>query len=151
MEVTLGCLIASMTLGAAVLDWSQPDRTLASYSSTELMARHVENAIGPSDSTQPGEYDWQSIRLSSVSPATASGRHVVIDAQGKYRFQPSFQQHQTLSGQPGVIQIGVVVDRSSKTLNPTQRRIALSLVQALQKKCGIPDARVLRDKQLILK
>jgi len=153
MEVTLGCLIASMTLGAAVLDWSQPDRPLANLSSTELIARHVENAMGSANQDQPNQHTWQSIRISPTwadSLDQADDKHLIIDSHGEYNFQPSFQKHQRLAGQPGVIQIGVTVSRQNTKLTAVQQRVTMSLIQALQKKCNIPDARVSCDKQLAL-
>lgn len=135
MARTLGCLVASMTLGAALLDWVQPKRLPVEAARTELMS------FVPG--TAPG--NWRSIQLDPQSPADrTSPSHFIISRDGR-AYPTSRWQNQQPAGREGVVRIHLVSDENSNKVTPNQLRKAGELVRALQHECAIADGLVHYD------
>jgi hypothetical protein len=136
MARTLGCLVASMTLGAALLDWVQPKRLPAATARTELMSIVRQG-------TAPGA--WRSIHLDSQPPNRSSGySHFVIRADGQ-AFPTDLWQNRQAIGDTGVVRIALESSDNSNQVTREQIYRADELVQLLQKECSIPTEQVHLD------
>jgi hypothetical protein len=128
MASTLGCLVASMTLGAFLLDWFQPkpSRPGAEVSHTTLISLLQPGIAAPGT--------WRSIQLDSQSPGE-SRSHFVINREGQISKTDLWQRPE---GAEGVIRIGLISSDNSNEATPSQWSTANELIQAIQHTCGIP-------------
>jgi len=139
MARTLGCLVASMTVGAAILDAVQPSRAGAARQSIELTARGSSL-----------DQSWSAIR---IAPQWAVGRshlgetHFIIDPDGKCSPTDHWLKQRRFRQEP-VVRIYLLAPAQSNYVTVAQWTTTQELVAALQQRCQIPDQRVLRDDTL---
>lgn len=133
MARTLGALVASMTFGAALLDWVQPKRVPAATARTELMS--VLNK-----DTEPA--DWRSIQLDPQSPGSAGKpAHFLIEPNGQ-AFSTELWQNQQPVGNEGIVRIGLIAPDNSNQVTPVQWSKAREVVGLLQRACAIGSEQV---------
>jgi hypothetical protein len=138
MARTLGCLVASMTVGAALLDWFQPNRLINNGPSIELIAR--------------GSGTWTSIR---VAPQRAGGAgkvsdaHFCIDREGNCN-PTDYWINQRRFGNESVVRVGLVAAPNSNEVALPQWWAAQELIAALQQQWPIPENRIQLDDTLAL-
>lgn len=134
MARTLGCLVASMTLGAALLDWVKPTQMPAPPANgTELMSR-VRQGTAP--------IPWKGIQLDPQAPGDRS--HFVIDRQGHWA-PTTLWLDQEQVGNQGMVRIGLVAAENSNQVTVEQVGTAQHLVNVLQRECGIASDQVHHD------
>lgn len=134
MARTLGCLVASMTLGAALLDWVQPKRVPAAPAAgTELMS-----IVGQGTEPVP----WKGIQLDPQTPGDRS--HFVIDREGRCA-PTTLWRDQEPAGSPGMVRIGLLAADNSNQVTAEQVGMAKRLVRALQHECSIASEQVHYD------
>jgi hypothetical protein len=120
MERTLFCLLVSMTGGALILHFSQPNRSSHRQTRTDLIGRTA---------AQP----WHAVQISpqpDVVTSAATCSHFFIDHDGKTHPTDSWLREKQL-GQRGVLQIGLQTDDSSREITPAQWAAAMDLIRAL--------------------
>lgn len=136
MDRTLICLVVSMTLGAVVLQWIQPDRGHSRAHARDLIA-------GMS-------HPWRGIHL---DPARASFEesirhsHFVITADGHCRTTPNWTGQETI-GADAVIRIALITPPYSHEVTREQSRAAQLLIEALIKQGSISPEQVIWDDTL---
>jgi hypothetical protein len=121
MERTLFCLLVSMTGGALILHFSQPNRSSDQRAGTHLIGRTA---------AQP----WHAVHISPQPDAVASAAtcsHFFIDHSGRTHPTDSWLREKSL-GQPGVLQIGLQTARDSREITPAQWTAAMDLIRALK-------------------
>lgn len=153
MEVTLGCLVASMTLGAAVLDWSQPNGAYRSLSPTELTALHLKDKIDRSMESQAQAGQWSSIYIgprADTQSSPVADCHIVIERDGQCAVSDDFIKGQSLPGYQGQVRIGMVVSGRDTQASSSQIQVAERLVHILKKKCAISDHQIELDRSLLI-
>jgi hypothetical protein len=136
MAHTLGCLVASMTVGAILLHVVQPkpDRP-AAVPALELVAVTQE---------------WQSIQ---VEPARPDGRidpaqtHFFVDRDGRCSDTETWRTQKHV-GQPGIIHIAIQPTGNANKVTGAQWNTTKLLVGDLEQKCRIPNKRVILSKGL---
>jgi len=140
MARTLGCLVASMTLGAALLDWVQPKRSPADTPRTELVSI-VQHGTPVAN--------WRAIQL-DPQPAGSEGvrSHFVISREGR-AFSTRRWLNQESVGLEGIVRIGLLAADNSNEVTPAQVRKANDLILALQHECGIPGDQVHYDALVV--
>lgn len=139
MARTLGCLVASMTVGAALLDWVQPRpaRAPAMSTGTELMSLVQQGSGGPGT--------WRSIHLDPQPPErSATQSHFVINKQGQAYPTSLWRQQQSL-GNTGTVRIGLMAADNSNQVTQAQWTKAAELVRAIQNECRIPNEQIHYD------
>ena len=130
MARTLGCLVASMTLGAALLDWIQPTPA----GSSAATARTELTSLVQQGTSAPGT--WRSIQLDPEPPGkTPAHSHFVIGQDGQ-AFRTLLWQQQP-AGAEGIVRIGLVASDNSNEVTPQQLSKAKELVLAIQHECSI--------------
>lgn len=139
MERTLFCLLVSMTAGALILHFSQPNRPAAGRPGTELMSR-----------TQA----WHAVHISpqpDVPTSASTSSHFFINQQGQTYPTDSWIAHRAL-GQPGVLQIGLQTPIDSREISPEQWAAAMDLIRFLKDnfRIAIQDRDILIDNALTL-
>lgn len=130
MARTLGCLVASMTIGAALLDWVQPKpaHSTASIAGTELVGLVRQGALAPGT--------WRSIQLDpQPNERTSSRSHFVIGLDGQ-AVPTALWKQQRAAGDEGTVMIAVASDNSNQ-VTPEQWTKADQLVRTLQNECRI--------------
>lgn len=139
MARTLGCLVASMTAGAAVLDWVQPDRPASQRRAIELVA-------SGSTITQ----QWDSIRIDSFrnDSKKLSETHFFVDRQGNWQPTDCWVNQRKL-GRASEVRIGLQSSAGSNIVTPSQVATTQELVSALQRACKI-QARALWNDTIAL-
>jgi len=150
MARTLACLVASMTLGAVVLDWFQPPRPAAPLTGTELIARHVRQAIQRSAQGSIVPHRWRAIRIDPWhlgSDSEADDIHFVIDRAGGCCLTEGWRVQKPL-GPTGVVRIGLLASRQSNEITRSQKSAADDLIRVLQQECNIPGQKVDWDDTL---
>lgn len=122
----LGCLVASMTLGAAVLDWGQPDRPPSQRRALELIAQ---------GSTMR---QWDSIRVDPKHDVSLSAKdaHFIVDAQGNCAATENWRGQRPLDRMPQ-IRIGLQAPLNSNQVTVSQWNGARELIDELQRVCKI--------------
>lgn len=132
MARTLGCLVASMTLGAALLDWVQPKHLPAATNRTELMSIVR---------TSPAV--WRGIQLDPQSAGTKAQSHFVISPDGR-AYPTTRWQNQEAVGTEGIVRISLLAGNSNQ-ITPEQANKADELVRALQHECSIANEQIHYD------
>ncbi|NLX15052.1 MAG: hypothetical protein GXY44_15575 [Phycisphaerales bacterium] len=153
MEVTLGCLVASMTLGAAMLDWFQPNQSAAPWRTTDLMARHLQEAIHISGRGDLPASTWHGIRLDPHPAGQREGLDqfdIVIDREGNYTLTGSKQRESNPDRHNGIIRIGLLTHPTSNEATVAQSLTTGKLVGILQQQCGISEQNVDKNGRLVL-
>lgn len=139
MARTLGCLVASMTMGAALLDWVQPKpaRLLAATSGTELAGLVRQGTPGT----------WRSIQL-AAQPAnrSAARSHFLIRLNGQAEGTALWQK-QLAAGDEGVVRIALASDNSNQVTSEQWSK-ANELVKEIQDTCLIPTGQIHVDDML---
>jgi len=126
----LGCLVASMTLGAAFLDWFQPNQPESETPRRQLIAQ-IRNAIHPSaEGSVPAE-KWQVIRAVAAVAGDDTRVHFVVDRNGDWAPTPHWQNQKTI-GESGVIRIGLRTEGQSGEITIPQWKAACQLRSNLQ-------------------
>jgi len=129
MAQTLGCLVASMTVGALLLHLVQPKpEQPAPAPAIELIAHSI---------TQP----WQQIR---VEPGHVDGRidprhtHFFVDREGRWSYTETWQTQSHL-GRKGVVQIALQPSANTNKVTAPQWETTRRLMAVLLKECSIPN------------
>ena len=130
MAKMLGCLVASMTIGAAVLDWFEPKRPDASTPRRALIAE-IRGAINPAAEGSTLTAKWQTIRAIPVTGSDASRVHCLVDRHGNRSFTPYWVNQQPI-GERGVIRIGLSTPANSAEITKAQWATACQLRNNLQ-------------------
>jgi hypothetical protein len=134
MARTLFFLVAAMTAGAAMLDWSQP--------APQAARRPIELiALGPA-SSEP----WGSIRI-RAHPGEVfepSDAHFVIDRDGNCLATDHWRAQHRFGEQP-VVRIGVQTPPHTNVVTQRQWTTTQSLIQALQRLGAVPGPAVTVD------
>jgi hypothetical protein len=125
MERTLFCLLLSMTAGAMVLHFGQPDRSLAGAARTGLTARHETT-----------------IYVHSQADSEGKPLHFFVDRDGK----ASPTDRWLTASRQGSVHIGL---QTSSSRPPTSRQwqTTETLIQQLRQQFSA-DARVVYDETL---
>lgn len=150
MARTLGCLVASMTAGATLLDWIRPEQTPALSARTELMSevRDVLGQAGAHGGSQP----WYAVHVGPQRPGDALARrrsHFVIGRDGELSRIESSEAGEAIASD-GVVRIGLLGSADSNEITQIQWGRAIELVQALQREYAIPGERVHLDDTLVV-
>lgn len=122
MTRTLACLVASMSIGAAFLDWLRPDDFSGTSRGIELIARGAAPASG-----------WEAVRvMTHVGDASDLDlrTHFVVDPEGHFQPTRGWERQRVLDATPTVRVVLVVPPNQHVT--PDQRSAAESLVYQLQ-------------------
>lgn len=126
----LGCLVASMTIGAAVLDWFEPKRPDASTPRRQLIAE-IRKAIDPAAEGSTLTAKWQTIRAIPATGSDASRVHFLVDRDGQWSYTPFWQNQQPI-GERGVIRIGLSTPAGNTEITNAQWGAACQLRNNLQ-------------------
>lgn len=147
MARTLGCLVASMTLGAILLEFTQPDRP-----SRTPLAGNLLQSVRPEVSADGADrsVEWEAI---SVVPQTrltddpSITPHIVISPEGDYLDRSNWDRQARLHPADTVL-VGLLDAAGGEDVPHRQWEAAWRLVQALQAECSIPDSRITIDDRL---
>lgn len=135
MARTLGSLVLSMTIGAAVLDWWQPNTVSAGRPATELMAR--------GGLTAREDQVVRFVPQRSGGAAQARNAHFFIDREGAcYVTNPSQRQNVPA----GEIRVNLLAAANTNEIAAPQWDAARRLLGELQ----VPPHRVIVDDTLAL-
>ncbi|MCL2330402.1 MAG: N-acetylmuramoyl-L-alanine amidase [Phycisphaerae bacterium] len=133
MARTLVCLVASMTLGAALLDWVQPKPAhMGAYASgTELTSMVNSDAPGI----------WNSIRLDAQPTNRSAQRaHFVVHPNGQV-VRTSLWQQQQSAGEKGVVSIAIASDHTNQ-MTQAQIDTAKALAETIRDRYRIQQVHV---------
>lgn len=134
MARTLGCLIASMTVGATLLDWGQPAGANGSPPVIELTAISA----------------WSGIRIApqwAVGTKQTGQTHFVVDGKGHCAATDHWVNQTRFNHEP-VVRIYLIAPTHSNRVTDPQWTATKDLVSALQRRCNIPSNRIQRDDTL---
>lgn len=148
MAKMLGCLVASMTLGAVLLDWFQPNRPDAETPRRQLIAQ-IRNAIDPTAKGGTTTEKWQTIRALPLSPGEPARVHFTVDAEGRWT-PTSLWKNQQPIGEPGVIRIGLQTSSGSGEITSAQWSATCQLRNNLQEMYKITRERFIPSPDLRL-
>ncbi|GMU20373.1 MAG: hypothetical protein AMXMBFR13_04700 [Phycisphaerae bacterium] len=129
MARTLGCLVVSMTTGAAFLHWVQPEPTKSRppVSGIELIASMI---------SQP----WHAVRIEPArmeQGLSSRHAHFFVDREGRASIFDNWRS-QSPVGQPGVIRIALQAAANTNEVTDRQWMATEQLVAKLLKECQIP-------------
>lgn len=130
MASTLGCLVASMSIGAILLHWVQPTPG-RSVPPPELIARSIK---------QP----WQYVHIDATradGQANLRNTHFYVDRAGGWSYTETWAAQAQL-GQKGVIHVALQAAPDSNQITPAQWNMTQRLLKVLLKECGIPGRHV---------
>ena len=139
MARTLGCLVASMTLGAMLLDWVQPDSIASATAPVGLMAPAADG------------HAWKSIHVMPQrgQGSSSASAHWVVDRDGRAVQTDHWKnKRQLLPG--GEVRVCLIAPAQSNDITPRQWAAALELVAGLQQECQIARNQVVVDDTLAL-
>lgn len=132
----LGCLVASMTIGAAVLDWVQPNRVEADTPRRQLIAQ-IQNSIHPSAAEGSTiAVHWRGIRAVPITANDPSRAHFVVDRNGKWDATEMWQDQKPV-GEVGMIRIGLHAAPGSGEITTAQWTSTTKLRDNLREMYGI--------------
>lgn len=144
---TLACLVLSMTVGAAVLDWFQPDRIAGQVGGPALVAL-LRDSISEPTQADAEQRQWRVIRIDPQHGDAAAGArsaHIVIDHDGRWAPTENWRNQQPLHDAETLC-IGLRASADSNVVTPDQWRAMTMIVRTLQQMCRIPgQAVVLND------
>ncbi len=132
MTRTLACLVASMSIGAACLDWLRPDDVSGASRGIELIARGAATAR-----------EWEAVRVMTHDGDVNDldlRTHFVIDDQGYYQPTRGWERQRVLDATPTVRVVLTVP--ASQHVTPAQRSAAESLINQLQSTLHISPSHV---------
>jgi hypothetical protein len=138
MDRTLFCLLVSMTLGAMILNWTQPERPAHHRAPAELTAVIPDRW-----------YAISVIPLHDNERGNEAASHFLVDRDGR-RSATEPWTAQRRFGSIGMVRIGLVAPPGSQEVSRPQRAAAEALVQELRDRCDIPGERVFWDDTLIV-
>jgi hypothetical protein len=130
MAKMLGCLVASMTIGAAVLDGFEPKRPDTATPRRQLIAE-IRKAIYPAAEGSTLTAKWRTIRAIPVASSDTSRVHFIVHRDGNWSYTPSWQNQEPI-GERGVIRIGLSTPANSAEITTTQWGAACQLRNNLQ-------------------
>lgn len=150
MDKTLGCLVASMTLGALVLYYTQPELPATQGKSRFLIA---EPSV------------WHAIHIDPeaiMADQPAGSAHFYVDQSGEWAKTGLWTHQQRLTGEAPlrdtdgqeaasyeqVIRIGLITPSGSYEITEAQHARASLLVQELSERFGIASERIIWDDTL---
>jgi len=145
----LACLVASMTIGAAVLEWSQPASSAQPFTGRQLIAQ-LKDAIHQPDQDDAAARRWQTIRIEPRNKDSQGGApdcHFLLRRDGRLEFTENWRAQRQLP-EAGVIEIALEVSTGSDQANRVQRQGAEHLVRSLQEMYGIPSRGILPNDAL---
>lgn len=127
MAQTLGCLVASMTVVAILLNWVQPRPSRpAAPAAMDLIAHSIKQ-------------QWQFVR---VDPAPQDGRidpretHFFVDREGSLSWTETWRTQSHL-GQKGVVRIALQLSANTNQIPAAQWETTAWLLGILRDRCGI--------------
>lgn len=138
MAQTLACLVASMTIGAAVLDWFQPSRAASPTATPQLIAE-LRNAIETDPQADTGRVDWHRIQIQAASNAMEVANrafHVLVLQDGTWILTDNWR-HQVGLGVDGVIRIGLQAAAHSNEVSNDQWATTQQIVRSIQDLCQV--------------
>ena len=148
---TLFCLVATMTLGAAILDWVQPAYQVKHKQSHQLVALLTKAINRPSEAANI-QNQWQEIQIHLQSPESGPQPHkphFLIDRKGNMSATENWRI-QKQSPTPGVIRIGILCPSNVKHMTKPQANTMQKLVIGLQQLCKIRSSGIIFSKNLDL-
>jgi len=150
MARTLGCLVASMTVGAALLDWIQPERMPIASARTELMSE-VRDVLGQGGGEGGPARQWEAVHVSPLRPDDRDQDrwHFVIGRDGQLSLISPGRMREGADSH-GEVRVGLLGSTQSNEITPGQWARALQLVQTLQQEYQIPGERVVWDDTLVV-
>lgn len=137
MARTLGCLVASMTVGAAVLDWVQPSHSASETPAIELIAR---------GSSQ----QWNAVRIAArppTGPEAVRDTHFIIDRDGKWDATEAWVKGRHF-GRESVVRISLLTSGRSNQVSSNQSLAVQRLVGELQRLYTIDARQIVVDDTL---
>ena len=149
MAKTLACLVASMTIGAALLDWFDPVRADRSSPAVPLIAQ-LREAIDQPDADAPIGTCWHAIHVDPQQGDPESGLqavHVIVGSDGQWSLTNNWS-HQRQIGEEGVVRIGLRVKAPSNTVSRAQWQETVEIIRNLQQLCQISGQQVLLSDML---
>ncbi|HPD31919.1 MAG TPA: hypothetical protein PLL20_18145 [Phycisphaerae bacterium] len=117
-----------MTLGAAFLDWFQPNQPASETPRRQLIAR-IRSAIHPTAEGSTPVERWHVIR--AVAASDNSGVHFIVDRDGSWTATPHWQNQKAI-GEAGVIRIGLRTEGRTGEITVPQWQAACQLRNNLQ-------------------
>jgi hypothetical protein len=151
MARTLGCLVASMTIGAAVLDWFQPAHQAGATPRRQLIAQIREAIHQPAEGSALPQR-WHAIRVDPQRGADRTAQapaHFVVDPDGHWSLTEHWNNQQPL-GEEGVVRIGLRTPPNSNQITPVQWVETRQLIGSLQDMCHITRQGLILSKALAL-
>jgi hypothetical protein len=145
----LACLVASMTVGATVLDWSQPATSAELLPGPQLTAQ-LRDAVRHVGQDDGAGHRWRAIRIEPHHQGSADAGaacHFLIRRDGTFELMDDPQAQRRLA-EEGVIGIALEVSASSNQTTRVQSRTARQLILSLQRAYGIPSQAVLTSDAL---
>lgn len=119
-----------MTLGAAFLDWFQPNPPASETPRRQLIAR-IRSAIHPTAEGSVPTERWQVIRAVASSNGDNSSVHFIVNRDGTW-IATSHWQNQQAIGEAGVIRIGLQTEGQTGEITVPQWQAACQLRNNLQ-------------------
>jgi len=153
MARTLCCLVASMTLGATVLDWFQPTQQVNHRQSHQLIAllkNDIQPAQGNTQASQP-QASWRTILIYPYRPTANSPMeifHFLVDEKGTIT-RTNHWKKQKMTDNRGIIRIAMLTNTDSNEITKSQWTATRELVICLQHTCNISDQQTIWDDTLV--
>ena len=148
MAKMLGCLVASMTIGAALLDWFQPNRVDADTPRRQLIAQ-IRDAINPAAGNSTPAEKWHTIRAVPMATGDAIRAHFLVDRDGTWDATTQWQSQKNV-GESGVIRIGLKTPSGSCEITGAQWSSTCQLRNNLQEMYKITRERFVPSPSLRL-
>lgn len=161
----LGCLVASMTFGAAVLLWIEPvglDPTQPVVRLASLEEIHADVTATESP-VRPGR--WTGIRFAQhvvdrsrtlaarTDRTDAAGRqpyHFLVDLTGRIFPTESWRTQQGSGQATGAIRVVLTHREANEEVSPAQDEALRRLIETLRSTCDIPAEQVERVTESVL-
>ena len=140
-----------MTIGATVLEWSQPASSAQPPPGRQLIAQ-LRDAIRHVGQDDTAGQRWQAIRIEPQdqdSEDAAAACHLLLRRDGTLELIENPRAQRQLA-EEGVIGIALEVSAGSNQATQAQRRTARQLIHSLQQTYGIPSRAVLPNDALDL-
>ncbi len=128
-----------------MLDWFQPNQPAVPWRATELMAKHIQEAIHPAGGPSIESSTWNAIWFEPHPVGKRDGLEqydIVIDREGNYVLTGNLQRESNSDQSKGIIRIGVLVSPASNTTSSAQSLTAAKLTTVLRQQCGISEQNV---------
>ena len=147
----LGCLVASMTFGAAVLLWIEPDEVSSVQPILRIPSpeRILKDMLATERPLRPDR--WTGIRFAQhvvrqgrtlAARADRKQYHFLVDPTGRIVPTDLWRHQRGLGGAVGSIRVGLTRRDKSQAISPAQREALRRLINTLRAACNIPSERV---------